>query len=298
MVLMKYICRMTGKKLEFKSKAEYDAHLARFGVSMRDRSRRARPDVSRHTSLRSEKHTGGLRFITPARDDVPCPSNHVKQKFSIIHPSRGRVRGSWNCIMTWMGLMSPYNEMEYILSLDRDDSMKYMRVVERAVGRIKLKVVIGSNSNVVQALNRGACQATGDVLLYVSDDFLCPSNWDLEIQKAVKDRGDDWFLLVNDGIQQKTATLLIESRKYYDRFGYMYYPDYISMWADPDATEVARRSGKLIDATGTLLFKHNHYSIGGLPVDATYLKENSSKAWTHGENLYLQREKDNFGVKV
>lgn len=296
MVLMKYICRMTGRKLEFKSKGEYDAHLSRLGVSMRERTRKARPSVSRHTSLRSAKYTGALTFTTPVRDDVPCPSNHIKQKFSIIHPSRGRVRESWNCIMTWVGLMSPYNEIEYILSLDRDDSEKYMRVVEQAVDRIKLKVVIGSNSNVVQALNRGACQATGDVLIYVSDDFLCPSNWDLEIQEAVKGRGNDWLLLVNDGIQKHTATILIESKAYYDRFGYMYYPDYISMWADPDATEVARRSGKLINATESLLFKHNHYSVGGLPIDPTYLKENSSKAWDHGEKLYKQRERSNFGV--
>lgn len=293
---MKYICRMTGKKLEFKSKAEYDAHLARLGVSMRDRSRRARPDITQHTSMRATKPEGDLAFYTCARENVPCPVGHIKQKFSIVHPSRGRVKESWNCIMAWFGLMSPYNELEYILSLDQDDSRKYMKVIEQSMNRMALKIAVGPNSNVVQALNRGACQATGDILIYVSDDFLCPHNWDLEIQKAVKDRGDDWFLLVNDGIQQKTATLLIESRKYYDRFGYMYYPDYISMWADPDATEVARRSGKLIDVTGSLLFKHNHYSIGGLPVDATYLKENSSKAWTHGENLYLQRAKNNFGV--
>jgi len=147
----------------------------------------------------------------------------------------------------------------------------------------------------VHALNNAAKLATGDILIYVSDDFECFANYDIAVQQVVKDKGDDWFLLVYDGIQKKTATILIESKKYYERYEYMYFPEYWSMWADPDATEVARRSGKLIDALH-LTFKHNHYSNGGIPFDGTYAKQDGSDAWCHGEKIYHEREGINFGV--
>lgn len=194
----------------------------------------------------------------------------------------------------WIDYFSPHNELEYILSLDSDDANRYLPVIREMLG-YPLKVVINQNKNVVQALNKGAEQATGDILVYVSDDFECIQNWDIRIQEAVKSRGDDWFLLVNDGIQKTVATIMFVSKKYYERFGYLYYPRYISMFADPDATEVAKRLGKLVDAT-YLLFRHNHRSIGGLPGDATSAKHENPAVWARGEKLFNERATRNFDV--
>jgi hypothetical protein len=117
----------------------------------------------------------------------------------------------------------------------------------------------------------------------------------LKIQELVKGQGDDWFLLVHDGIQDKIATLLIESRMYYSRFGYLYYPEYISMFADPDATEVAHRLGKLIDATH-VTFKHDHHSIGGFMADGVTAKHENPQTWAHGEKLFNERKARNFDL--
>jgi len=195
----------------------------------------------------------------------------------------------------WMDYFSSHNDLEYVLSLDRNDAEHYMPVIQEMLGQMDLKVVIHSNTSMVEALNVGCQQATGDVLVYVSDDFECFSNWDLAVQEATKHMEDDWFLLVNDGIQQITATIIFESRKYYERYGYMYYPRYQSMFADPDATEVARRTNKLVSALH-ILFKHNHHSIGGMPFDGVYDKQGGSVAWNHGETVYREREGRNFDV--
>lgn len=300
---MKHICRLTGEKREFKSNEEYDKFLKSIGVKVRETSRQARPNIARGNVSRAPSVPSNVRNAvtrkchTPdvCRPIVPMPQGHIMQTFSLIHPSRGRVDQAYDCMKYWCGMMSPYNAVEYILSIDSNDSSNYLKILEEDTEPFGLRVVRGKNSNVVQALNRGAECATGDVLIYVSDDFLCPANWDLEIQKNAE--GDDWFMLINDGIQKKFATILIESRKYYKRFGYMYYPEYISMFADPDATETARAYGKLLDRTN-LLFKHNHYTVGGMPFDKTYEKENSSTAWKHGEKLFEQRKKENFGVTI
>ena len=300
---MKHICRLTGEKKEFKNNEEYDKSMKAIGALVRNRTRQARPNVSRVFVSRAPSTPSVMREVvtrksyTPdvLRPEVPMPKNHVTQKFSLIHPSRGRVDQAYDCMKYWYGMMSPFNEVEYILSIDHNDPSNYLKILEEDTEPFGFRLVRGKNANVVQALNRGAKCATGDVLIYVSDDFLCPPNWDLEIQKNAE--GDDWFMLVNDGIQKKFATILIESRKYYKRLGYMYYPEYISMFADPDATEMARAHGRLQDRTN-LLFKHNHYTVGGMPFDATYSNENSPVAWKHGEKLFEKRKKENFGVKI
>ena len=189
--------------------------------------------------------------------------------------------------------MSPYNELEYILSLDVKDADKYRKVFIELMGQMGMRACIGANRNVVDAMNRAANLATGDILIYVSDDFESFSNWDLALQEAVT--GDDWFLMVDDGIQKNVATLLIVSRKYYRRFGYLYYPEYKSMWGDNDATEVAKCLGKYQEAFH-LLFKHNHHSIGGIGADGTTARHENSETWSHGENLFREREARGFDI--
>jgi hypothetical protein len=202
----------------------------------------------------------------------------------------------------WCNKFSGLNELEYILSLDSDDARNYMQVVAEIAGYFPIRVLVNQNRSVVDAMNNGAEISTGDVLLYVSDDFECPLHWDLEIQKRVRKSNKDgqWVLEVNDGIQpsydNSIQTILILSRGYYESAGYLYYPEYISVWGDNDFTQRARLMGVNIPAWD-LVFKHNHYSIGGLPHDDTYRRENSPKAYQHGEAVYRRREKDHFGVE-
>ena len=300
---MRFVCHRTGKKLVFNTKQEYEAHLDRLRKQHRnlphDRSRRARPNVSKQTSQRPDAippFDYELRDESDLRPKINPPSK--KWKFSLVHPSRGRPEPAWRCMRMWLSRASDHNPIEYVISLDRDDAKGYLEFIREGTGKLDFKVVIGPNENIVQALNRGAKAATGDVLIYLSDDFECPMNWDREIQKAVlaKTDSNDWVLGVFDGHQKNTQTISIMSRTYYKRFGYMYYPDYISMWADPDFTETAKALGKLLDGFH-LTFKHNHYTFGGMAFDATYEKQNSSKAWQHGEKLFYKRKANNFGVK-
>jgi len=291
---MRKISRLTGEKKSFKTREAYQEHLKELGVSAKkgNRDRRNRKDVSRHAIRKSEVG----RQYNWVDWDLPAVAPVTKrQTISLIHPSRGRCFQSFKCVNLWVESCSKHNDIEYIMSLDTDDVKNYIDLTENTIGRVNFKVVVGENTNVVQALNRGAKAATGDILIYVSDDFECLLNWDIVIQQAVKGN-DDWVLHVNDGIQQNTATISILSRKYYERFGRIYHPDYISMWVDPDFTCEAKALGKLISRMD-ITFKHNHHTIGGLPFDATYAKENSGTAWKHGEKVFYERQANNFGVK-
>lgn len=295
---MRYISRLTGKAIKFKNKASYDKHLEELrsqGLLVRERSRKSRPGVCRDDAWRANRNPwcdAAKRFDCP---DVPVPKGHVRQKFSLIHPTRGRPIPTRQVMYMWLDYFSKHNDVEYILSIDTDDAKTYMPVMKEFMGKANFRVVIAENKNVVQALNQGAKHATGDVLVYVSDDFECYANWDLDIQRAARDKGTDWFLLVSDGIQTEIATILFVSRGFYNCVGYLYYPEYISMFADPDITELARSRGVLVDARH-LLFKHNHRSIGGLPADAVSAAHENGKTWKHGEELFARRKERNFDL--
>lgn len=283
--------------IKFKNKEQYEKHLKELkdaGLLKRERSRKVhRTERDNHWKAVHEPLSIPVhRFTCP---DVPEPPNHVRQTISLIHPSWGRPAMCRQCIYMWLDHLSKHNDLEYILSLDTDNAKKYLPVIRELVGKLNLKVVIYPNPNMVHALNNAAKLATGDILIYVSDDFECFPNYDIAIQKAVGKK-KDWALFVSDGIRDDDVqTISILSKEYYDRFGYIYYPKYISMWADPDYTEVAKRTGKVIKALN-LTFQHRHFMLG-THHDTTYQKQNSSTAWDHGEKLFYKRAAENFGVK-
>lgn len=271
-------------------------------MPVRERSRRSRPKVERTDDWRMRKRSDSLQAsssIRFTRPSIEYPPHLQKQLFSIVHPTRGRPGQAWQCFHMWTQLFSGHNKLEYVFSLDADDAGSYFPILRNESGGAgrDMKVVIHQNATMVEALNRGARHARGEILIYVSDDFECLPNWDVEIQKAVHGKGKngDWVLFVYDGIQKATQTISILSRKYYDRFGYIYFPEYRSMWADPDFTETARRLKKNVNAFH-LTFRHRHPSVGGRPFDGTYARQDSGEAWAWGEKIFARRKADNFGV--
>ena len=218
-------------------------------------------------------------------------------KFSLLHPSRGRPEACAKAISMWYSHFSGRNKLEYILSLDYEDAEKYADVVAGMSTESPFLCCVRTNASVVEALNNAALVATGDVLIYVSDDFECPQNWDALLAGKVGQRRDEFVVFVNDCRTPHTLqTICILSREYYARFGYVYHPSYFSVFVDNEFTEVARRTGRVIEAFD-LTFKHRHYSEkGGMPFDETYARENSDSAYSTGRENFERRRARNFDL--
>lgn len=201
---------------------------------------------------------------------------------SLIHPSRARPRKATETAQRWIERAG--QKVQHIFSLDEDDGHwgEYPMIDI---------VLVNDNSNAVQAINRAAKEAYGDILVVVSDDFDCPENWANEIEKFVGKRMD-WILKTQDGTQGWIITLPIMDRVYFNRFGYIYFPGYQHMFCDTEMTCVAELTGRKL--TSDLLFKHNHYSVTKGERDAVSVKADAT--WAQGERLFLDRYKSNFGV--
>lgn len=281
----------------FKTEAEYLTHLEGLKTTGRLRERK------------KKDRTKANRLVQPLEDNVPSTQYHPPLpvdpvcdpwNFSLVHPSFGRPMMALDRIREWTTHCSPHNHVDYILSVQEDDYLKYLSLMKHICNRDYLRVrhdiriMSGKDQTMIGNLNEGATFARGDVLIYLSDDFHCPPNWDVEIQKAVLGQEDTpWVLHVSDGHQTDVQTISIMSREYYSEVGYMYCPDYMSMFVDNDYTERTKLYGRVINAKH-LVFLHEHYIFGDHPIDETYKRQNSPEAWKVGERVFAERRKKGF----
>lgn len=200
---------------------------------------------------------------------------------SLIHPSRGRPQQSFETINKWI-LKAGISDFEIILNLDEDDPTlpDYFNFYEHLYRREHTKLIL-PNKNAVEAINRAARIAKGNIFIVVSDDSDCPQRWATRILKYTEGK-TDFVLKVRDGIQPRMITQPILDRVYYQRDGYIYHPDFSHAWADRYFTEVAHKRGRVI--TKNILFRHLHYSVLKKKPDPQYQRTDAT--FNEGKEIY------------
>ena len=177
--------------------------------------------------------------------------------------------------------------VEHIFSLDESDRYhKAYKTID--------KLLVNPNDCVVQATNHAAKASTGDVLIYLSDDFDAFHNWGRTITEICSRYSGEYMVKVDDGLQKfdnGVLTIPIMSRALYERLGYFFHPDYKSMWVDVDLFEVCRRMG-VIKNHQEVRFQHNHYSNGKTKKDETYTR--SDGFWNQGKEVLARRRAERF----
>lgn len=212
-------------------------------------------------------------------------------KITLLHPSRGRPQKSFDNAKQWIEKAGC--EVEIVVSIDHSDSERnnYLELYEP-----EYKVICGFNNSVVEATNRAAKESTGDILVYLSDDFECFDNWGPAVLKEFEGVTNPLLIKVDDGLQDfivPVLTIPIMNRALYNRLGYFWHPEYKSMFVDCDLYWVSRKLSAL-KYCPHLKFQHNHVSIGRAKDDETYRR--SSANWKQGEDLFKRRQALKFPV--
>lgn len=211
---------------------------------------------------------------------------------SLLHPSRSRAQKSFNTAKKWIEKAGC--DVELIVTLDNNDPSRfeYTRLYQYE----NALVISSDNTCVVQATNRAAIEAKGDILLYLSDDFDCFDNWGIAVQKEFEGVTEPKLIKVDDMLQPfhvAVLTIPIMNRELYERLGYFWYPEYMSMFVDEDLYWVARKLGAL-KMCPHLKFHHQHVSIGKAENDDTYKR--SSANWDQGKQLFSRRKAMGFPI--
>lgn len=218
---------------------------------------------------------------------------------SLIHPSRGRPTKSYKNTIEWLD-RSGIENIEVIVSVDKNDphlngyEMAYHFFHKDCYEADNFKLICGKNDSVVEATNRAARQSTGDILIYLSDDFSAPYNWGRLVLKEFEGLTEPMLLKVDDCLQRFDAPVLtipIMNRALYEKLGYFWYPEYKSMFVDEDLYWTAKKLGALKLAPH-LKFPHEHVSVGKAQDDETYRR--SAANWDQGKALFAKRKTAGF----
>lgn len=207
-------------------------------------------------------------------------------------------------IVSLWNARSRFKKHEWVIAQDADSAVPLEDALNAkcgpSEGRAPIKFVVNTGrKNCVDGWNSAAAATTGKVIIAVADDFIPPEGWD-ELLLNLKPEGwidGEHVVHVNDGFVQTIFTLAILTRKRYDRFGYLWYPGYESMFVDTEFGDVALRDGVVIDAMN-LLFEHMHHANGKRPKDMIDANHDNRERWVRGEMLYNFRKARGFPIDL
>lgn len=210
---------------------------------------------------------------------------------SIIHPSRSRPHQSYATICKWVGWAGV--PVQVIVSLDLDDIElnKYLELY-KGFGDRGHTVMSANNKSAIEAINRAMFEATGNIFVIVSDDTDCPKRWGVKLEIMTKTMRD-FVIKTYDGVQNRIITMPIFDRAYYNRFGYVYNPEYDHMFADTEYTDVAHILKRVVTKL-SFKFPHRQYSVIGRKPDELNLRNNATM--DKGREIYKRRKKIKFGL--
>jgi hypothetical protein len=209
---------------------------------------------------------------------------------SLLHPSRGRAEKSYQNAMEWISKAGC--DVELIVSLDMDD--KWYNYTDIYHDEELTSVIINYNSSVVEATNKAAEQAKGDILLYLSDDFKCFDNWGIAVENEIAKYKGPTLIKVDDCLQKfhvPVLTIPIMNRELYNKLGYFWHSGYKSMFVDEHLYWRAKKLNALQMAPH-IKFEHQHVSVGKAENDETYRR--SAANWEQGKALFAKHKAAGF----
>lgn len=186
------------------------------------------------------------------------------------------------------------NDADYFIQLSLDEDDEQLSEYFKIISPIHEKI-IGSSKNKIDAINRDMdlVDQWWDILINISDDqVFIKKDFDLDIVNNMGNDGD-MFLHFPDGNQGDLATMSIIGRKYYLRDGYIYNPNYESVYCDNEAQDVAklRNCYKLVN---THIFNHEHPAWGKGQTDEQYKKNEHFLVYEKDRKTYINRAAKNF----
>lgn len=226
-------------------------------------------------------------------------------KILVKFPSRERPNKFFERIEQLNRLSDNNDNYLIMATLDsNDESMNNDAVRTKMATIINLDWVYGESKGKIDAVNRDMdmIEYPWDIVMVMSDDMIPQKKgWDTEIIYAFIKVGLDSVCHWPDGCpyQDKLITMSIMGRTYYDRFNYLYNPEYISLWCDNEFGDVAKMLGRYHYFGGVghknCLFHHFHPAhVKGAVVDELLKKTESF--YHEDAKTYNKRKSRNFDI--
>lgn len=239
--------------------------------------------------------------------------------FSILHPSARPDQ--WRKVYdAWIAAAVHPEDVEYVLCVDERwgfkrqclsaefhacemASREWWEVRER--DGLNVEVWNESRRCYVDSVNTAARASTGSILIVIADDQYPCEKWDAALSEACLKGSNvpaflapDYVVSVSTGTtdehKRRVMVMPILSRARYERLGYVFFPEYESMYADNDFAGHAEQDRCIVDAR-SLLFPHRHPLVDpSISWDDAYAQQNRGPAYELGKALLDRRRSAKF----
>jgi hypothetical protein len=223
-------------------------------------------------------------------------------KILIKFPTRGRPEKFFNVLEKYINMADDIKNIAFVISLDNDDltmcNKNIIDKLEEYNKNIKFAYFFGESKTKMQAINADVDKVNGwDILLLASDDMIpIIKGYDSIIRNDMNNnfKDTDGVLWYNDGGQNDINTLCILGKKYYERFNYIYNPEYISLWCDNEFTDVSLKLKKCY-RSDKIIIEHQHPAWQKSEFDELYMRNESY--FNLDKQTYERRSSNNFDLE-
>jgi hypothetical protein len=223
-------------------------------------------------------------------------------KLLIKFPSRGRPGKFMRVFNMYRNMLSGKRDVSFLLSFDEDDATMNnvgMKNWLKSLGQ-NSHIYFGNSKTKIQACNADMNKAPNfDIVLLASDDMIpIEEGYDDIICSDMETYfpDTDGVLWYNDGlVGQRLNTLSILGKKYFDRFGYIYNPEYESVFCDNEFMEVSLLLDKCkyIDKT---IIKHEWVGFAE-PQDPIHVRNNDMSYYKTDQDIFFARRNKKYDIK-
>ena len=226
-------------------------------------------------------HGMALRANGFAEEADALETNHFirnGKKISLIHATRGRCKQAVEARRLWLNKAKNPDAIEHIFGLDADDPHGIFLSVHN-------HALTNGSAGSVAAWNAAAQKSCGEVLVQLSDDWNPPMHWDEILLDAIGDTSQEKVLAISDG--HRTDNLLcmaILTRARYQQQGFMFHPEFFSVYSDDYFTESAYADGVIVEARH-IVFEHLHPIFGKAAMDEIYARSNEDYRYAMGKGI-------------
>ena len=212
----------------------------------------------------------------------------------IKFPSRGRPDKFKDTFNTYVNLASNLHNIQFVCSFDEDDILMNNIDIKNFLNNHKFPIhyYYGNSSNKIEAINAdmNKIDYEYDILILAADDlYPVQENYDdIIVQDMLENHPDmDGCLhYMNPNWEEKLDIGCIMTKKYFDRFNYIYHPSYKTIYCDNEYMDVAKLLGKH-RYVPKQIFMHN-YVVSDPTADRNWIYNNED------EKNYNHRKQNHF----
>jgi hypothetical protein len=223
-------------------------------------------------------------------------------KLLIKFPTRNRPEKFKTVLKKYIDFLSGNHDVRFVITMDNDDETMNNKDMKTFLKRLRKKGVdvvyhYGESKTKVEACNANLENESADVLMLVSDDMIPQAkNYDDIIFELFSKAfpNFDGGIKFHDGLRNDILmTLPIIGWKLYEKFGYIYHPEYTSLYCDTEQTISLQMMGKL-GISDICLAKHEWTSE---PFDDLHARNENADMYQKDGAVFERRKMKDFDVR-